>query len=87
MESRVSAEEETVRIEISDTGCGMSEEVLKRAFDPFFTTDKLRSGLGLTMVKKIIEDHKGRIEIKSEEGEGTTAIILLPLIREADSEG
>jgi len=67
------------KIEISDTGKGMSEEVLKRAFDPFFTTDKLRSGLGLTVVKRIIEEHGGTVQLKSRPGKGTTAIILLPL--------
>ncbi|HID55027.1 TPA: PAS domain S-box protein [Candidatus Poribacteria bacterium] len=87
VESKVSTEKGEVRIEISDTGCGMSKEVLKRAFDPFFTTDKLRSGLGLTMVRKIVEDHNGSIQLRSEEGKGTTAIILLPLTSEGESEG
>jgi hypothetical protein len=77
----------SVRIEVSDTGYGMSEEVLRRAFDPFFTTDKLRSGLGLTMVKKILEDHGGEVEIRSKEGEGTTVIVTLPLGGGEGSEG
>ncbi len=69
-----------VRIEFKDTGIGMPEEVRKRIFEPFVTYGKKHgTGLGMSIVKKIIDDHKGTIEIESVEGKGTTIIIKLPL--------
>jgi len=64
-----------VQVEISDTGIGMSQEVLARAFEPFFSTKSGGTGLGLANVKKIIEQHGGSIQIESKEGQGTRAII------------
>lgn len=67
-------------IDFVDTGIGMPEDVRLRAFDPFFTSGKKHgTGLGLAIVKKIIDDHKGTIEISSEPGRGTTVQIKLPL--------
>lgn len=70
-------------IEIIDTGAGITEENLKRLFEPFFTTKKERkgTGLGLTMTKLIVENHKGNLEIESEPGKGTTARVILPMPR------
>ncbi len=70
-----------VNIEISDTGEGMPEEVMKKIFNPFFTTKKINkgTGLGLSISYKIIEKHSGSIKVKSEVGIGTTFIISLPL--------
>jgi len=69
-----------VGIEISDTGTGIPEKYLEKVFDPYFTYNKpLGTGLGLTLAKKIIEDHKGYIEINSKEGVGTQVNIYLPL--------
>ena len=59
-------------------GCGISEEDAKRIFDPFFTTKEKGSGLGLSIVKKIIEGHRGTIDIRSREGEGTKVELRLP---------
>ena len=69
-------------IEIKDSGEGIPEENLKRLFEPFFTTkrDKKGIGLGLSMAKIIVENHKGNLEIDSTLGEGTTAKIVLPYI-------
>lgn len=69
-------------IEVSDTGRGIAPEHLARLFDPFFTTKPAGKGggLGLPIVKKIIERHKGKIEVKSEVGKGTTVIIRIPAV-------
>jgi two-component system, NtrC family, sensor histidine kinase HydH len=64
-------------IEIRDTGIGISEENMKKIFNPFFTTKEKGSGLGLPIVRKIIEGHGGQIDIESIEGNGTSVIIRL----------
>jgi len=68
-----------VRIEIEDTGPGIPPENLKEIFNPFFTTKKKGTGLGLTISYRIIKDHGGDIKIESVVGKGTKCIILLPL--------
>jgi CheY-like chemotaxis protein len=69
-----------IRIEISDTGCGMSQNVLEHVFEPFFTTKGLGkgTGLGLSTVYGIIRQNQGTIHVSSEPGHGTTFEILLP---------
>ena len=68
-----------VRIDIRDTGTGMSEEATARCLEPFFTTKGDHgTGLGLAVVYGIIQRHGGRIEIASEKGRGTTFSLLLP---------
>ncbi|MGM0575202.1 MAG: ATP-binding protein [Myxococcota bacterium] len=67
------------RIRVSDTGPGIPQETLDSIFEPFFTTKSRGSGLGLTVAKRVIEDHGGRIQVESEAGEGTTFVITLPL--------
>lgn len=71
----------SAKISIADTGVGIPEANLSRIFEPFFTTKPIGqgTGLGLTIVYKIIERHNGRIEVKSKVGEGTEVIITLPL--------
>ncbi len=71
--------EAAVRIEISDSGRGMEQGVRERALDPFFTTRPSGTGLGLPIVHRIIEAHGGEIQLESEEGQGTTVTLLLPL--------
>ncbi len=66
------------RIEIEDTGCGISQENVDKIFNPFFTTKEKGSGLGLSIVRKIIEGHRGTIDIKSVEGQGTKVQVQLP---------
>lgn len=69
-----------VKIEFIDSGTGMPEEVKKKLFEPFMTYGKKHgTGLGMAIVKKVIDDHKGRIEIDSEMGKGTTIRILFPV--------
>jgi two-component system sensor histidine kinase HydH len=66
------------RIEIEDTGTGISKENMKKIFNPFFTTKDKGTGLGLPIVRKIIEGHQGTIDVESQEGSGTKVIIRLP---------
>lgn len=71
-----------VRLRVSDTGCGMPEDVVERIFEPYFSTKvvgRSGSGLGLAVVQGIIADHNGCIEIKSKVGEGTSFDIYLPM--------
>lgn len=74
-------EEDTVDIEIKDTGSGIPSELLPKIFDPFFTTKDVGkgSGLGLFIVHEIIEEHDGCIAVDSEAGKGTTFLIRLPI--------
>jgi K+-sensing histidine kinase KdpD len=69
-----------VKIEFKDSGSGMPEDVKARIFEPFMTYGKKHgTGLGMAIVKKVIDDHNGKIEIDSEMGKGTTIRILLPV--------
>ena len=71
---------EGVLLEISDTGIGMPPETQKSIFQPFFTTkDQKGTGLGLSIVEGIVQRHQGNIKVKSQEGEGTTFTIELPI--------
>lgn len=65
-------------ITVEDKGVGIPEENLSRIFEPNFTSKSSGMGLGLTMVRKMIEDYKGEISVKSEGGKGTSFIISLP---------
>ena len=79
--TRFLSEQNEVAVSIADTGSGMSEAVRRRLFEPFFTTKPVGegTGLGLSISYGIIEDHKGRIEVESEEGKGSVFTIYLPV--------
>jgi len=81
---RTSADNSQVKVEIQDTGCGISQENMHKLFTPFFTTKEKGKGvgLGLAVTYGIIQLHQGRIEVQSKEGEGTTFTIYLPLYHE-----
>ncbi len=68
-----------VWITVADTGGGIPSELLNRIFEPFYTTKKKGTGLGLMIVQRIVRDHGGRIELESNVGRGTTFRIWLPL--------
>lgn len=77
--------ENTVQLIVSDTGCGIKEEELGRVFDRFYQADNYHenvntgSGIGLALTRDIVEQHKGTITVKSEEGKGTSFIVTLLL--------
>lgn len=73
--------DDTLHLEIIDTGRGISEELAKNIFEPFFTTKEQGLGLGMPYAKKIIEQHGGAITLVSRSGEGTTIRITLPAAR------
>jgi two-component system, cell cycle sensor histidine kinase and response regulator CckA len=69
-----------IKIEISDTGVGMTEDVRARAFEPFFTTKPIGAGtgMGLSAVWGTVTSHRGRVELSSQPGQGTTVTLFLP---------
>jgi two-component system, NtrC family, sensor kinase len=68
-------------VDVSDNGHGIPEAILPKIFDPFFTTKDVGqgTGLGLSIAYKIIQEHGGRIEVKSSVGRGTTFSVFLPV--------
>ncbi len=68
-----------IKIELSDTGRGISREEQERIFDPFYTTKEDGSGLGLSITHQIIAAHKGRMDVESKVGKGTTFTVTLPV--------
>lgn len=75
-----------VAIDLIDTGCGMDHNMIQKIFDPFFSTKRGGSGLGLPTVRKIIEGHGGRIAIQSEPGQGTQFTLTFPSLPRIMSE-
>ena len=71
--------EPALRVTVADTGQGIPAERLSRIFDPFFTTKEKGMGLGMAITHRIVEDHKGTIDVKSEVGVGTTFTVCFPL--------
>jgi two-component system sensor histidine kinase HydH len=68
----------SVKVEVSDTGRGISRDDISKVFEPYFSTKETGTGLGLAIVKKAIDDHGGTISVASKEGSGTTFTIILP---------
>ena len=84
---RHSKKARTVTIFIKDTGCGISEDNLKYITDPFFTTKRDRggTGLGLSVSSGIVKEHRGILTFNSRVNEGTTAILILPVLNENET--
>src|SRR5574344_114463 len=78
---RIHKKENSVIIEIQDSGCGMNKEQQAKIFDPFFTTKPVGegTGLGMSISYKVIQRHNGTIKVDSEEGKGTKFTICIPL--------
>jgi signal transduction histidine kinase len=72
-----------VEIDVLDTGPGIPPELTARVFEPFFTTKATGTGLGLAVVKSIVDSHGGEIDLRSRPGSGTTVTVVLPIDREA----
>ena len=77
-------DDDHIRIDISDNGVGIAEDDIPHVFEPFFSTKENVSGigLGLAIVHGIVQSHKGKTEVKSERGKGTTMSIILPLLKD-----
>ncbi len=80
-ELRIAAniEGEVIKISFTDTGCGIDKNIIDHIFEPLFTTKAKGIGLGLAIVRDIIESHNGLITVESEVGKNTTFTILLPI--------
>jgi len=76
---RTSEHDRHVRIEVADTGKGLSPEECSRLFTPYYTTKQQGTGLGLAIVQSVVSDHHGTISVSSDEGRGTMFRIDLPL--------
>jgi signal transduction histidine kinase len=70
-------------IEVADNGRGIPSDQLPSIFRPFYTTKGEGTGLGLSLARRIVEDHQGRIDVASAVGQGTTFAVVLPLQRAA----
>ena len=73
-----------LEVSISDNGVGISPQVMARVFEPLYSSKAFGVGLGLPLVRQIMEQHGGGVEITSEEGRGTEVVLWLPLERTAD---
>ena len=76
-----------VVLDVIDTGSGMTDDVLGRIFDPFYSTRSGGSGLGLPTTRKIVESHGGVIEVHSDRGKGSRFSIRLPAPTDAVVDG
>ena len=76
VDPRRDSNDDYIRLEVSDTGCGMTEEEKAKIFDPFFTTKPSGHGLGLAVVQGIVQSHNGAINVFSTSGKGTTFEVL-----------
>src|SRR5689334_4514323 len=74
----------SVKVEITDTGCGIGSQDIAKVFEPYFSTKETGTGLGLAIVKKAIDDHGGSINVVSKQGGGTTFTIILPANEKGD---
>jgi len=77
---RLRADRDRAAIEVTDTGRGMTEEELARAFQAYYSTKKDGTGLGLPTMRRIVREHDGTIRVHSEPGKGTRFVIVLPLV-------
>lgn len=75
---RTSLANGSVRLEVADTGVGLTSEERRRLFTPYYTSKQYGTGLGLAIVQSVVSDHRGKIWVESEKGKGTTFVVELP---------
>jgi two-component system, sporulation sensor kinase E len=73
------AHENDIMITVSDNGSGIPPEEIAQIFDLFYSTKQYSMGMGLPLVKQIVEEHKGKVAIESEQGKGTTFRFIFPV--------
>jgi len=83
----VDGDRRRTRLEVSDTGKGISPDNISHLFEPYFSTKETGTGLGLAIVKKAVDEHHGTIDVQSELGHGTTFTITLPSERKDEDRG
>jgi signal transduction histidine kinase len=76
---RTRNDSESIFIEVEDTGIGIPEELLARVQEPFYTSKRHGTGLGLSVVRSIVWEHNGKLSLRSEVGKGTTVSIEIPI--------
>ena len=81
---KITEEQKTIEIKLTDRGQGIKPENLTKIFEPYFSNKRSGVGLGLPIVKKIVEEHGGKINVKSVVGKGTTVTIILPKLSKVD---
>lgn len=79
VEVATEASDGQVRVRVRDAGPGIPDDVLEHIFEPFFTTRAKGTGLGLAIVRKIVEGHRGTVDVETEVGRGTTVVVSFPL--------
>jgi signal transduction histidine kinase len=75
---KIGSQEDCAVVTVSDTGRGMSDQQMSQIFRPFYTTRSNGTGLGLSLVRRIVDEHQGHIEVASELGQGSTFEVQLP---------
>jgi signal transduction histidine kinase len=76
---RLAESDGTIVLNVVDGGKGISEEIVDRVFEPYFSTKSVGTGLGLPLTKTIIEKHGGEISLESKDGQGTTVTVTIPI--------
>jgi signal transduction histidine kinase len=79
LEIRTRRQDNRCEIEVSDSGCGIPEQIRERIFEPLFSTKSFGVGLGVPIIRNIMTDHGGGVVYQSKLGEGTTVTLWLPL--------
>jgi signal transduction histidine kinase len=77
--TEVDKDSSTISVNIEDTGCGIGKDSTSKIFMPHYTSKQHGTGLGLPVVKNVVEKNKGKIYVESEVGQGTTFMVSLPL--------
>lgn len=81
---KVGTQDSCAAVTVTDTGRGMSSQQISQIFRPFYTTRATGTGLGLSLVRRIIDEHNGQINVTSEPGKGSTFEVLIPFVHQLE---